>query len=122
LNELKLQKQLVDDEVFAAQQQLLEEQENFGNLQQKLNEEIEKNKQLHNQLAESNQKLAHVQKRAKKAQATFTYEAEEEDELGFQEGDVIEITKEDASGWWEGTLNGKSGMFPAVYVTVIETE
>jgi len=87
-----------------------------------LHEETEKNKQLQKSLDEAAHKLSHVQKRAKKAQATFTYEAEEEDELGFHEGDVIEITKEDASGWWEGTLNGKSGMFPAVYVTVIETE
>lgn len=35
-------------------------------------------------------------------------------------GDIIEVTKDDPSGWWEGTINGKSGMFPAGFVTVIE--
>jgi len=55
-----------------------------------------------------------------KAKATFDYDAEEENELGFKEGDIVTVTKKDASGWWEGECNGKSGMFPANYVEVIE--
>lgn len=36
-------------------------------------------------------------------------------ELSFKEGDVIEVLKEDPSGWWEGRLNGNVGRFPSNY-------
>jgi hypothetical protein len=32
------------------------------------------------------------------------------------ENQVIEVTKEDDSGWWQGIANGKEGWFPANYV------
>ena len=37
-------------------------------------------------------------------------------DLSFSEGDVIRVTKKDGE-WWEGSINGRSGMFPATYVS-----
>ena len=38
----------------------------------------------------------------------------------FQIGDVVEIlNKEHAEGWWEGRLNGRSGVFPNNFVELI---
>ena len=35
-------------------------------------------------------------------------------------GDVLEVlNKEHAEGWWEGRLNGKSGVFPNNFVEII---
>ena len=52
--------------------------------------------------------------------ALYTYSGESGD-LSFQEGDVISITKSDGD-WWEGTLNGRKGIFPANYVKMKEAE
>ncbi|KAJ3593607.1 hypothetical protein NHX12_005941 [Muraenolepis orangiensis] len=41
------------------------------------------------------------------------------DELSFNAEDVIEVIKEDASGWWTGRLRGKQGLFPNNYVNKI---
>eukprot|EP01094_Clydonella_sp_ATCC50884_P016339 TRINITY_DN2714_c0_g1_i1.p1 TRINITY_DN2714_c0_g1~~TRINITY_DN2714_c0_g1_i1.p1 ORF type:complete len:472 (-),score=161.06 TRINITY_DN2714_c0_g1_i1:125-1540(-) len=54
----------------------------------------------------------------KKAIAQYEYEAADETELGFKVGDVIQVTKMDDSGWWEGTCQGRHGMFPANYCTL----
>lgn len=37
-------------------------------------------------------------------------------QLCFRKGDVITITQMDDGGWWEGTLNDKTGWFPSNYV------
>ncbi|EFA82833.1 hypothetical protein PPL_04528 [Heterostelium album PN500] len=42
---------------------------------------------------------------------------EQEGDLEFYVGDIISvITKDDESGWWMGTSNGRTGLFPANYV------
>ncbi|XP_053405072.1 unconventional myosin-Ie-like [Mercenaria mercenaria] len=46
----------------------------------------------------------------------YAYDAQDTDELSFNEGDIIEIIKEDPAGWWNGRLRGKEGLFPANYV------
>uniref|UniRef100_A0A8C7ZTH1 Osteoclast-stimulating factor 1 n=1 Tax=Oryzias sinensis TaxID=183150 RepID=A0A8C7ZTH1_9TELE len=51
--------------------------------------------------------------------ALYAYDAQDTDELSFNADDVIEIIKEDASGWWMGRLRGKQGLFPNNYVTKI---
>eukprot|EP01111_Echinosteliopsis_oligospora_P014913 TRINITY_DN5735_c1_g3_i1.p1 TRINITY_DN5735_c1_g3~~TRINITY_DN5735_c1_g3_i1.p1 ORF type:complete len:1138 (+),score=396.14 TRINITY_DN5735_c1_g3_i1:202-3615(+) len=48
--------------------------------------------------------------------ALYEYDAVEPDELTFREGDVITLSKKVDADWWEGVLNGKTGMFPANYV------
>lgn len=37
-------------------------------------------------------------------------------QLNFKKGDIITITQKDEGGWWEGTLEGKTGWFPSNYV------
>uniref|UniRef100_A0A3P9P5G6 Rho guanine nucleotide exchange factor (GEF) 7b n=1 Tax=Poecilia reticulata TaxID=8081 RepID=A0A3P9P5G6_POERE len=38
------------------------------------------------------------------------------DELSFSKGDVICVTKQVEGGWWEGSLNDRTGWFPSNYV------
>ncbi|KAI9090825.1 P-loop containing nucleoside triphosphate hydrolase protein [Phlyctochytrium arcticum] len=51
--------------------------------------------------------------------ALYDYEATEADELSFSTGDIIAINSKDDEGWWQGTLNGQKGLFPANYVEPI---
>lgn len=44
-------------------------------------------------------------------------------ELVFDADDVIDVIRQDiGEGWWEGSLNGVSGLLPASYVELIENE
>lgn len=52
--------------------------------------------------------------------ARFNFQQTNEDELCFNKGDIIQVTRQDDGGWWEGTLNGKSGWFPSNYVKEIK--
>uniref|UniRef100_A0A8C8STR0 Myosin IE n=1 Tax=Pelusios castaneus TaxID=367368 RepID=A0A8C8STR0_9SAUR len=56
------------------------------------------------------------QPRLPQCRALYAYDAQDTDELSFNAEDVIEITKEDPSGWWQGRLRGKEGLFPGNYV------
>jgi hypothetical protein len=47
--------------------------------------------------------------------ALFDYVPAEEGELAFAGGDEITVTHKDESGWWTGTCNGATGVFPANY-------
>lgn len=49
----------------------------------------------------------------------YAYDAQDIDELSFNEGDIISILKEDPAGWWSGRVKGKDGLFPANYVEKI---
>ncbi|KAM9436604.1 SH3 domain-containing kinase-binding protein 1 isoform 2-T2 [Clarias gariepinus] len=51
--------------------------------------------------------------RKRRCKAAFSYIPQNEDELELKIGDVIEILGEVEEGWWEGYLNGKTGMFPS---------
>ncbi|KAM4660488.1 LOW QUALITY PROTEIN: unconventional myosin-Ie [Amazona ochrocephala] len=51
--------------------------------------------------------------------ALYAYDAQDTDELSFNANDVIDVIKEDPSGWWTGRLRGKQGLFPNNYVTKI---
>ena len=50
--------------------------------------------------------------------ATALYEFNEggEDELIFNEGDLITDIEVIDEGWWRGACNGRYGLFPANYV------
>ena len=37
-------------------------------------------------------------------------------QLCFKRGDVITVTQKEEGGWWEGTLDEKTGWFPSNYV------
>lgn len=47
--------------------------------------------------------------------ALYDFTAEEDDELGFIAGDIIEVLDRSDASWWRGRLRGKSGLFPANY-------
>lgn len=53
--------------------------------------------------------------------ALFDYEAQGEDELSLQRGEVVEILSKDAKisgdeGWWTGKISDKVGIFPSNFV------
>lgn len=49
----------------------------------------------------------------------FDFEAENDSELAFSEGDVIRLIQQVDENWFEGELNGRRGYFPINYVEVI---
>jgi len=54
------------------------------------------------------------------ARALYDYEAAQEGDLEFHEGDIINlIDTSDPSGWWVGELNGVQGNFPSNFVEQI---
>merc|ERR1712232_424038 len=57
-----------------------------------------------------------------KAKALYEYAAADATELSFAVGDIIKVTKQDDSGWWEGENKGKFGMFPGNYVELIQAD
>lgn len=52
--------------------------------------------------------------------ARFNFKQNNEDELSFSKGDMILVTRQEEGGWWEGTLNGKTGWFPSNYVREVK--
>ncbi|NWH37152.1 ARHG6 factor, partial [Chloropsis hardwickii] len=52
--------------------------------------------------------------------ARFNFKQTNEDELSVNKGDIIYVTRVEEGGWWEGTLNGKTGWFPSNYVREIK--
>jgi len=53
---------------------------------------------------------------ANMVEALFDHEAEEEDELNFSVGDMVEVIDRPDGGWWRGRCHGKEGLFPCNYV------
>lgn len=49
-------------------------------------------------------------------QAEYPFKGDHNDELCFKKGDLITVTQREEGGWWEGTLNDKTGWFPSNYV------
>ncbi|XP_068438124.1 SH3 domain-containing kinase-binding protein 1 isoform X1 [Clinocottus analis] len=68
----------------------------------------------------SGRKVEQIRKR--RCKAAFSYAPQHEDELELKIGDVIEIVTEVEEGWWEGFLNGKTGMFPSNFTKVVQAE
>ncbi|XP_023700121.1 rho guanine nucleotide exchange factor 6 isoform X1 [Paramormyrops kingsleyae] len=52
--------------------------------------------------------------------ARFNFKQNNEDELSFNKGELINVTRQEEGGWWEGTLNGKTGWFPSNYVREVK--
>ena len=53
------------------------------------------------------------------AKALYDYEAQDADELTLKTDEIVTITKRDPSGWWQGRIHGKEGLFPGNYVEEI---
>ncbi|XP_031690952.1 SH3 domain-containing kinase-binding protein 1-like isoform X14 [Oncorhynchus kisutch] len=56
----------------------------------------------------------------RRCKASFSYAPQNEDELELKIGDVIHILGEVEEGWWQGSLNGKTGMFPSNFTRELE--
>ncbi|XP_068069465.2 rho guanine nucleotide exchange factor 6 isoform X3 [Danio rerio] len=52
--------------------------------------------------------------------ARFNFKQNNEDELSFSKGELIHVTRQEEGGWWEGTLNSKTGWFPSNYVREVK--
>ena len=49
----------------------------------------------------------------------YEYERQRDDELAFQEGVIMYVTKKNDDGWYEGvTEGGATGLFPGNYVAI----
>ncbi|XP_051995543.1 GRB2-related adaptor protein 2-like [Xyrauchen texanus] len=51
--------------------------------------------------------------------AIHDFTAEEDDELGFNVGDIIEVLDCSDTSWWKGRLCGRTGLFPANFTDQI---
>ncbi|XP_051798313.1 abl interactor 2b isoform X17 [Acanthochromis polyacanthus] len=54
-----------------------------------------------------------------KVVAIYDYTRDKDDELSFQEGAIIYVIKKNDDGWYEGVMNGTTGLFPGNYVESI---
>ena len=52
--------------------------------------------------------------------ARFNFKQNNEDELSFNKGDLIHVTRQEDGGWWEGSLSGRTGWFPSNYVREVK--
>lgn len=52
--------------------------------------------------------------------ARFNFQQTNEDELTFTKGDIINVTRQEDGGWWEGALSGRTGWFPSNYVREVK--
>ncbi|XP_053314559.1 intersectin-2 [Spea bombifrons] len=48
--------------------------------------------------------------------AMYDYTANNEDEMNFSKGQLINVINKDDADWWQGELNGATGLFPSNYV------
>lgn len=72
--------------------------------------------QPHSQPRASKKKL-----KKRQCKVLFEYVPQNEDELELKVGEIIEITEEVEEGWWSGSMNGKSGLFPSNFVKEIDS-
>ncbi|XP_030054656.1 intersectin-2 isoform X3 [Microcaecilia unicolor] len=48
--------------------------------------------------------------------AMYDYTANNEDELSFTKGQLISVINKEDADWWQGEINGVTGLFPSNYV------
>ncbi|XP_025080304.1 rho guanine nucleotide exchange factor 7-like isoform X4 [Pomacea canaliculata] len=58
----------------------------------------------------------------KHVKAIYNFKGTNNDELCFCKGDIVTVTQVVEGGWWEGTLNGKTGWFPSNYVKEVKAD
>ncbi|CAL1533996.1 unnamed protein product [Lymnaea stagnalis] len=58
----------------------------------------------------------------KHVKALHSFKGTNNDELCFKKGDIITVTQCLDGGWWEGTLNGRTGWFPNNFTKEIKAD
>jgi endophilin-A len=53
------------------------------------------------------------------AEALYDFEPENQGEVSFHEGDIIQLISRVDDNWFEGSVGGKTGLFPVTYVKVL---
>ena len=48
--------------------------------------------------------------------AIYDYQQDKDDELSFNEGQILFVIRKNDDGWWEGSMEGMTGLFPGNYV------
>ncbi|XP_054609715.1 src substrate protein p85-like isoform X2 [Dunckerocampus dactyliophorus] len=54
------------------------------------------------------------------AKALYDYQGEDIDEISFNPDDVITNIEMIDEGWWKGSCHGRTGLFPAAYVQLMQ--
>jgi len=57
---------------------------------------------------------------AESFKALYSYDATNDTELSFHEGDTIKVLQKDDSGWWYATIGDQQGFVPENYVEVVQ--
>ena len=52
-------------------------------------------------------------------EALYDYVKDKDDELSFKMGTIIYVVKKNDDGWFEGTVDGMTGLFPGNYVDTV---
>lgn len=58
----------------------------------------------------------------KHVKALHSFKGTNNDELCFKKGDIITVTQCLDGGWWEGTLNGRTGWFPNNFTKEVKAD
>jgi len=80
--------------------------------------QVETNHTQHDQAVPTNNNATSNSAPIKQLVALYNYDATEDNELTFVEGDLIDLLEENESGWWRGRLQVslKEGLFPSNFV------
>ena len=54
--------------------------------------------------------------RLPQCRALYNFTPQQSGDLEFHKGDILEITREINQDWWEGMIDGRTGLFPSNYV------
>ena len=57
-----------------------------------------------------------------RVRALYDYTAEEESDLSFKAGDIINVAGKDPDGWWLGEKDGVEGLIPSNYVVEVDPD
>ena len=61
-------------------------------------------------------------KKTRRAKVSFSYAADNIDELSLEPGQIVEVLEEEEEGWWRGRVGGKEGVFPSNFVEIVEED